>query len=616
MRVVATAGHVDHGKSSLVQAITGTDPDRFPEEKARGLTIDLGFAFVTLPSGTVVGFVDVPGHVRFVKNMLAGVGAVDVALLVVAANEGWMPQSEEHLRILDLLGIRAGMVAVTKAGLVDAETVELAQLEIAEHVEGTCLAGWPVVAVDSVSGRGMTELVGVLDAVLAAAPAAADLGRPRLWIDRVFAARGAGTVVTGTLAGGGLSIDDEVLVEPGGRGARIRGIESAHERRERIGPGARVALNLAGIDHARVHRGDAVVRPGQWAAVDAADAALELLPGQRWPRRGELHAYAGSGEHPVAFRLLDPSGRYGRLRFERPLPLAPGDRLVLRSSGRQATLGGAVVLDLEPAARTGAALERLELPLQARILAARGWCTDDDLVRLAGVDLTGARRLAGALVAERAATRVGRFLVDVRTLGKLADTVRDRVVSLHRAQPLAPGAELAALASACGVDAALVRAAVERTSDLVIDREVVRHRDHRGSPEEDPAAAAWLAALAASPFSPPSPDDHGVPAAVVRALARAGRVEEVEGVWFDAEALERARALVAGAVLERGSLTIAEIRDLLGSTRRFVVPLAGHLDAAGITRRRGDARIPGPQAARAGSASSAGPRGGGGAPTR
>jgi small GTP-binding protein len=276
MRVVATAGHVDHGKSTLVLALTGTDPDRFAEEKARGLTIDLGFAFTTLPSGTDVGFVDVPGHVRFVKNMLAGVGAVEIALLVVAANEGWMPQTAEHVAILELLDIRSGLVAVTKADLVDAETLELAQLELADHLAATRLAHWPVVAVDSVSGRGLDELRAVLDAVLAGAPDALDTGRPRVWIDRVFSARGSGTVVTGTLTGGGFSVDQEVVVEPGTRAARIRRIESQGAHLERVGPGSRVALNLAGVEHDAVRRGHAVVLPGQWATPTTVDVPCGL----------------------------------------------------------------------------------------------------------------------------------------------------------------------------------------------------------------------------------------------------------------------------------------------------------------------------------------------------
>ena len=282
MRVVATAGHVDHGKSSLVLALTGTDPDRFPEEKARGLTIDLGFAFTTLPSGTEVGFVDVPGHVRFIKNMLAGVGAVEVALLVVAASEGWMPQSEEHLRILELLGVRYAVVAITKVDTVDAETLELAHLDVAEHLEGTPFEDAPVVACDSVSGRGLDDVRAALDAVLAAAPEARDAGRPRLWVDRVFAAKGAGTVVTGTLTGGAIAIDDDVEVTSRHVRARVRAIQTAHRQVDRVGPGTRVALNLVGIEHrdVRARRRGRPRRP-----VD--------VPGRR-RRRGDRRARRGA----------------------------------------------------------------------------------------------------------------------------------------------------------------------------------------------------------------------------------------------------------------------------------------------------------------------------------
>jgi selenocysteine-specific elongation factor len=291
VRVVATAGHVDHGKSTLVLALTGTDPDRFPEEKARGLTIDLGFAFTTLPSGQVVGFVDVPGHVRFVKNMLAGVGAVDVALLVVAANEGWMPQTEEHTQILRLLDIEHGVVALTKCGIVDAETFEVARLELDERLSGTPLGSWPVVATDAPTGRGIEDLRTALDAALVEAPAPRDDGRPRLWIDRVFSAKGAGTVVTGTLTGGAVAVDDDVLVEPGHRHARVRGVETHHESVTRVGPGARVALNLAGVDHHYVTRGDAVVLGHQWGLVDVVDVVLRTLPGYSFPRRAAVQAH-------------------------------------------------------------------------------------------------------------------------------------------------------------------------------------------------------------------------------------------------------------------------------------------------------------------------------------
>ncbi|HZI36965.1 MAG TPA: selenocysteine-specific translation elongation factor, partial [Acidimicrobiia bacterium] len=258
MRVVATAGHVDHGKSSLVLALTGTDPDRWPEEKTRGPTIDLGFAFTTLPSGQELGFVDVPGHVRFLKNMLAGVGAVEAAILVVAATEGWMPQSEEHLRILDLLGISHGLAVITKADLVDDDLLELARLEVEERLaQADSFTPTDVLAVDSRSGRGLDDLRVALDAMLASAPLAVDRGRPRLWVDRVFAAKGAGTIVTGTMAGGTLALDTEVVILPGRRRARVRHIESHHEELSEAGPGRRVALNLAGIDHTELARGSA-----------------------------------------------------------------------------------------------------------------------------------------------------------------------------------------------------------------------------------------------------------------------------------------------------------------------------------------------------------------------
>src|SRR5438105_492947 len=304
MRVVATAGHVDHGKSSLVLALTGTDPDRWPVEKARGLTIDLGFAFTTLPSGQEVGFVDVPGHVRFLKNMLAGVGAVEAAVLVVAATEGWMPQSEEHLRILDLLGITHGILVISKADLVDDDLLGLARLEVEERLaEAASFTPTEVLAVDSRSGRGLPELRLALDAMLASAPLAADRGRPRLWVDRVFAATGAGPVVTGTMAGGTLPLDAEVLILPGRKRARVRKIESHHAELAEAGPGRRVALNLAGVDHTDLARGWVLVLPGPWALTAVVDAALTALPAAE-PRQGASKAYIGSGEHDVRLRVI------------------------------------------------------------------------------------------------------------------------------------------------------------------------------------------------------------------------------------------------------------------------------------------------------------------------
>ena len=249
MTVVATAGHVDHGKSSLVLALTGTDPDRFEEEKRRGLTIDLGFAHTTMPSGEELSFIDVPGHVKFLRNMLAGVGGVTACVFVVAATEGWKPQSEEHLRILELLGVGSGIVVLTKSDLVDADLAELAAMDVAHHVAGTFLADAPVLAVSSTTGEGIDALRSALDELVATSAGAVDRGRPRLWIDRVFAAKGSGTVATGTLVGGRLAVDQAVVTEPGSTTARIRSIQTAGRTVESIGPGTRVAVNLAGVDH-------------------------------------------------------------------------------------------------------------------------------------------------------------------------------------------------------------------------------------------------------------------------------------------------------------------------------------------------------------------------------
>ncbi|MHB1582268.1 MAG: selenocysteine-specific translation elongation factor, partial [Acidimicrobiales bacterium] len=365
--MLATAGHVDHGKSTLVQALTGIDPDRLAEEKARGLTIDLGFAWTRLPSGRPLAFVDVPGHVRFLKNMLAGVGAVDACLFVVAATEGWKPQSEEHLRILDLLGIGGGVVALTKAALVDDERLAEVADDVGRRLGGSVLAGADVVPTDVPTGAGLDALTAALEELLAATPASADRGRPRLWVDRCFPAAGTGTVVTGTLAGGRMALGDEVALVPGPAPGhrplpvRVRTLQSHREDRTEVGPGHRVAVGLATTGHDRldrrkVQRGQALVRPGQWAPTTVVDATLEVLPAAPAAvgRRGAYQAYVGSGELAVSLRVLGAAavepGERGLVRLHLPVPLAllPGDRYVLRDAGRSATVGGGEVLDVAP----------------------------------------------------------------------------------------------------------------------------------------------------------------------------------------------------------------------------------------------------------------------------
>jgi selenocysteine-specific elongation factor len=601
VRVVATAGHVDHGKSSLVLALTGTDPDRWPEEKTRGLTIDLGFAFTTLPSGQELGFVDVPGHVRFLKNMLAGVGAVEAAILVVAATEGWMPQSEEHLRILDLLGISHGLAVISKADLVDDDLLELARLEVEERLaQAGSFTPTEVLAVDSRSARGLEELRVALDAMLAAAPLAADRGRPRLWVDRVFAAKGAGTIVTGTMAGGTLPLDAEVLILPGRKRARVRHIESHHEELAEAGPGRRVALNLAGIDHTELTRGSALVLPDQWAVTSVVDAALTALPDVDL-RQGMYKAYIGSGEHDVRLRLIRSSsegagdGLFGRLRLEVLLPLQPGDRIVLRDSGSQATVGGAEVLDVSPIGRARLAADRLPLPAGRRILAGRPWLRPADIGALAGLGPDEAKHLAEELVRSGAARPAGEHLVATGTLDELRRRALELVTDHHKRQPLEPGFDLPALAAALGLDAARARAALEGTEGLVVERGRARLASHRGRVAGEPEAQRLLAALDAVPFSPPAPAEVGGSPEIVRGLLREGLLVDLDGTIFTAAAVEQARQVVREGFERHGSLTVSQARDLLGSSRKYVLAILTHFDAEGVTRRRGDERFPGPR---------------------
>ena len=568
MHVVATAGHVDHGKSTLVEALTGTDPDRFAEEKARGLTIDLGFADTTLPSGAVLSLVDVPGHARFIKNMLAGVGAVDACLFVVAATEGWKPQSEEHLRILELLGVEHGIVALTKVGPADDDLVELAQLEIEERLAGTFLEGVRVIETDAPTGVGIGELRAALDDLLAATPTAIDQGRPRLWIDRAFSARGSGTVVTGTLTGGCLRSDDELEVHPSGATVRVRGLQNHHADRDELPPGSRCAVNLVGVSHDGVARGDVLVRSGQWHHTMVVDASLTVLDQLDHPvsRRGAHVLYLGSGEHPVRMRILGPDalqpGTSGavRLHLPVPLPLLPGDRFVMRESGRAETVGGGEILDVDPVDRASSARPDRSVD---RVVAQRGWVDADELERLTG---------------ERRDPDVGRWVVDPT---ELHTTLVDLRGALAEAGPL--GLDLSTLDEHG-------RAAVELLDDVVVEAGRLAPVDAVDTLADHP----FVAILADSPFTPPAPER--VDRAELRELVRREMVVEVEGIFFAASAIQAAAELAARLLAESPEgFTVSAFREAAGNTRKHAMPLLARLDGTGVTRRRGDVRIAGPR---------------------
>ncbi|MGH2654477.1 MAG: selenocysteine-specific translation elongation factor, partial [Actinomycetota bacterium] len=385
LQVVATAGHVDHGKSSLIVRLTGIDPDRWEEEKRRGLTIDLGFAWGTLPSGREIGFVDVPGHERFVRNMLAGVGPVRLVLFVVAADEGWKPQSEEHLAIVDVLGAEGGVVALTKGDLVTGDTLAGREAEVRDRLAGTVLEGSPLVACSAVTGHGLDALRAALDDMVAAAPAPEDRGRPRIAIDRSFTIRGAGTVVTGTLTGGTLAVGEEARVYPEGHPVRIRSLQTHRRAVDVARPVSRVAANLAGVPTDAASRGDVLARTGQWRPAAVVEARVRPVRGLAHPltARGAYKLYVGSAERDARMRLygareLSPGDSgFARIRLSRPVVVETGDRFVLREAGRRETVAGGVILDADPPARPG----------------------PDPVARLAGREGAGREELAALVVA-------------------------------------------------------------------------------------------------------------------------------------------------------------------------------------------------------------------------
>ena len=580
--VLGTAGHVDHGKTALVLALTGRDTDRLEAEKARGISIELGFAPLVLPSGRRVSLVDVPGHERFVRHMVAGATGVDGYLLCVAADDGVMPQTREHLAVLGVLGVRCGVVAVTRADLADPApaAAQVAAL-VGPDVE--------VVPVCAPRGEGIDDLRAALDRLAAALRPRLRAGPPRLFVDRAFAVAGAGTVVTGTLWGGALARDDRVAVHPSGAVARVRGLEVHDAPVERAG-GGRVAVALPGVDRADVPRGSCLVRAADsWTPAGRLGVALTWLPEGGPPRSGRrLQAFLGTAEVPAMWVLLDDALEAGgtglaELRLERPVPAAAGDRLVLRSSERR-TVAGALVLDPHPPTRLrrGARRERLA------VLAG------GDPVAVLGLRL---REAGAAGVPAGPAAQAHHEAVVLGGLALHADVAaRARAAVLSAVRDV--GATVAAARAASGLPGPAAAALVAR---MVAAGELAE-RGARvvppgAAPALTPEAEALAGLLDAAGLRPPTVrqlgQEAGLPpgalGAALAALREGGRVIHADDLWFSAAALEDARARAAAA-LAAGPMTLGELRDLWGVGRRHALAIAAHLDASGLTAREGDRR--------------------------
>lgn len=589
MHVVATAGHVDHGKSTLVRVLTGMEPDRWAEERRRGMTLDLGFAWTTLPSAAAVAFVDVPGHERFVPTMLAGVGPVPAVLLVVAADAGWMPQSAEHLDAVHALGVRHGLLAVTRSDLADpAAATERALAEIA----ATSLGAVEAVAVSGTTGAGLDALRAALDRLLAALPAP-DAGAPvRLWVDRAFTIRGSGTVVTGTLGAGTLRTGDELELVPGGRRVAVRGLQSLGEPVEVAHGTARVAVNLRGVAVDEVSRGVALVAPGGWFSTSTVDVRVSGAAAGELP--AELVLHVGSAAVPVRVRPLGTDAL--RVSASRPLPLHVGDRMLLRDPGRHSIAAGLRVLDVDPPAlrRRGAAADR------AAVLSTMDGRPDGaGELRRRGAVRTGRLRAMGVPVP--AAAGAGDWLVDPGQAERWRATLAREVAAHATAHPLEHGLPVQAARHRLGLpDVRLLGALVAGPADadaaaasrLVLrDGRVVAAGEPEVPGEVRAAVDAVRTDLAAAPYAAPEANrlaELGLGRRELAAAVRAGALLRVaDGIYLLPGADAGAAAVLAGLPQP---FTLSEARRALGTTRRVAVPLLELLDGRGLTQRLPDDR--------------------------
>lgn len=618
--VIGTAGHIDHGKSTLVKALTHIDPDRLEEEKRRGMTIDLGFAWMDLPSGRHVGIVDVPGHQRFLKNMLAGVHGMDAVLLVIAADEGAMPQTREHLAIIDLLGIEHGVVALSKTDLVDPEWLRLVQDDVSALLAGSSLRRAPIVPVSSTTGAGLDELKRTLDLELEHTMPRPDLGRPRLPVDRAFGMAGFGTVVTGTLVGGVLRQGDEMVILPGERRVRIRGLQQHNQSVEEARPGSRTAVNLAGVDRAQVRRGDVLVQPGTMAASRRLDALFTVLPDTPHPirHRSRLLMYHETAEITVEVNLLDadelrPGGQgWAQLYAEEPVIAMPGDRFIIRLPSPPTTVAGGVIVDTAPRRhrrRDPVVLEELRSKqggdLKTRVLLELA-------KRPAGLEEGALSRALGLPAAELAAAldrllaaggirRLGVLLLNAARYRQLQAAVTQGLAAFHAAEPLRRGMQKEALRNRIGLPAgpyASLLAALNLDGVIAELGAEVALASHRAEPSAEQRAAidAMQRALDLQPFNPPLLDDlmrrFAISPALVQHLIREGQIVRLsDEVVFSRRAADEAVERLRSYLTANSRLTVAAARDVLGSSRRYVLPLLAWLDAQKVTRRVGDDRI-------------------------
>lgn len=606
MPVIGTAGHVDHGKSTLIQALTGRDPDRLAEEKERGLTIDLGFAWTDL-GGLEISFVDVPGHERFIKNMLAGTEAIDVALLVVAVDEGWMPQTEEHLAVLDLLGVSLGVIALTKTDRVDADLVELATLEVAEQIVGTSLESANLVPVSAITGAGLDELRRQLRSLAGQADKRRLPADPAMWVDRSFSIDGAGTVVTGTLLGGSLTVGETVSVWPANRSVRIRGLHSHEQTHQSVKPGRRTAANLVGIGRDEIGRGSLLTNL-PWPTSSAFSVRLRAARyADEVGERGAYHLHMGSGSWPVELRPLtfstslgpddiaagrDKAARHemaALLRSETPLPVRVGERFILRETGRQSVVAGGRIIDPgapRRAVQASLAFNQLERILDVDRDAAATMLLDvrgvASITELAG--WTGGGQPVSGL-------RSGDVAISVARVQKLVDESVASIGAFHDQHPLREGMPIASLASGLGLEIDTTRMVLATDERIRDDGSSVALASFNAglSDRQEADLAHAIKLLDGSGYNVPKLSELGLDRELLHIALREERIVRVsDDLIFLPAQLAAIREQLNGLPNPFG---VGDFKDLVGVSRKYAVPLLEYFDASGVTRRVGKDRI-------------------------
>ena len=618
MYVIGTAGHVDHGKSTLVEALTGIDPDRLREEKERGMTIDLGFAWLQLPSGNETSIVDVPGHERFVNNMLAGVGGIDLALLVVAADESVMPQTREHLAIIDLLRVERGLVAVTKRDLVDDDWLELVIADVEETLENTVLEGAAIYPVSAMTGEGLPELIDAIDSMLDDTPPKRDVGRPRLPIDRAFTISGFGTVVTGTLIDGKIETGQDVELVVAGKSTRIRGLQTHKKGQTEAQPGTRVAANIINVSQDEVTRGEVLTTEGWLRPTDAMDVRLRAIPDAPHPLRHNMYITVHSGSSEVVGRLrllerdtLEPGETgWAQLKLEAPLAVVKGDYYVIRSN--RTTLGGGNIVETHARRHrrnhlpTIERLETMELGSTQDVLLKTIETSEpsefESLVRRANMDANTVKAELEAMASDSLIVPLGSesigsgsFLFTSGGWNGVVEKTRQSLEAFYRQFPLRRGAPKEELRSRLGMTAQVFNLAFARLKEQSVveeDGALARLPEYEPtlSARQSELVEAYIRTLESDPFSPPT--DAPLDDEVLNLLDEQGKVVRVsETVVYSTAAYEQMVEIISEYIRENGDISVANVRDVLGTSRKYALALMDYMDHKRITRRVGDTRV-------------------------